>query len=359
MNTIHTRRYFAYFILISFGISVLIHFNSLLGMLGLEGNQAAGNPHRYDPLNVLPELTITTLVAFCAFILNYYIIKPFHGFKKTSYIRILLAVLLTMFTVFLLTELFFGINRIISGRPFLFKSSNLLYTFRDLFIGMVVLIGVFVTKALYDRQLALVDNERLIRENLNSQYESLKNQVSPHFLFNSLTALKTLITENPVNARLYLDHLSKVLRNTLQSNQQQSICLIQELEVALSYIFLVKMRYEKNLDVDFNVMERFNNHRLPPLAIQTLLENAIKHNEISKRYPLHIRISTTESGSLVVVNAVNEKLTPEPGTGIGLVNLSRQYLLLSGKDISISNKNNEFRVELPLLKPVQDDSSDR
>jgi LytS/YehU family sensor histidine kinase len=322
-----------------------------MGMLGLEATQGAENPHRYKPLNVFPELIITTLVAFCAFILNYYLIKPFHGFKKTNYTRILLAVVLTMATVFLLTELLFSVNRIISGRPFFYKSSNLLYTFRDLFIGIVVLTGVFVTKALYDRQLALLDNERLIRENLESQYESLKNQVSPHFLFNSLTALKTLITENPDNARLYLDHLSRVLRNTLQSNQQQSICLTEELEVAQAYIFLVKMRYEKNLDVDFDVKGKFNNFRLPPLAIQTLLENAIKHNEISKRNPLHIRISTSEPGSLVVANSIHAKRTSEPGTGIGLVNLSRQYQLLIGKDISISKKNNEFRVELPLLNP--------
>jgi sensor histidine kinase YesM len=338
---------------------LLIHFDSVLGMLGLEGNPIAVNPHRYNPLNVIPELIITTLVAFCAFILNYYIIKPFHGFRKTRYVRIIMAVVFTMLTVFLLTELFFSVNRIISGRPFFLKSSNLLYTFRDLFVGIVVLTGTFVIKAFYDRQLALIDNERLMRENLESQYESLKNQMSPHFLFNSLTALKTLITENPDNARLYLDHLSQVLRSTLQSNRRQSVCLTDELEVARSYIFLIKMRYEENLVVNFNVMEKFNNYRIPPLALQTLLENAIKHNEISKRNPLHIRISTFEPGSLVVTNSLLEKLTTEPGTGIGLVNLSRQYQLISGEDISISKKNSEFRVELPLLNPEPDDSSNR
>lgn len=359
MNTIGTRRYFAYFILISFCISVLIHFESVLGMLDIEGNMIAGNPHRYNPLNVLSELIITTLVAFCAFIVNYYIIKPFHGFKKTSRVRIILAVVLTMFTIFLLTELLFSVNRILSGRPFVIKSANLLYTFRDLFVGIVVLTGTFVIKAFYDRQLALVDNERLIRENLESRYESLKNQMSPHFLFNSLTALKTLITENPDNAKLYLDHLSQVLRSTLQSNRQHSICLSDELELARSYIFLVKMRYDRNLDVDFNISEKFNSYRIPPLAVQTLLENAIKHNEISKRNPLRIGIATAEPGSLVVTNSLHEKRTSEPGTGIGLVNLSRQYQLLNGEEIYISKNNSEFRVELPLLNPGPDESSNR
>ena len=359
MNSVSTRRYFAYFILISLSISVLIHFNSVLGMLGLEGNSIQGNPHSYNPLNVFSELIITTLVAFCAFILNYYIIKPFHGFKKTSHLRIILAVLLTMLTVFILTEVLFSVNRMISGRPFFVKSSNLLYTFRDLFLGIVVLTGTFAIKAFYDRQLALVDNERLLRENLESQYQSLKNQVSPHFLFNSLTALKTLITENPENARLYLDHLSQVLRSSLQSNQQQSICLTDELEVARSYIFLVKMRFERNIAIEFEIMDKFNNFRIPPLSIQTLLENAIKHNEISNRNPLQIRVFTTEPGSLVVTNSLHEKLTPEPGTGIGLVNLSRQYQLLNGEEISISKKNGEFRVELPLINPGPDESSNR
>jgi len=359
MNTTTRRRYFGYFILISFSISVLIHFDSVLGMMNIEGNSNVGNSHRYSPLNVFPELIITTLVAFCAFLLNYYIIKPFHGFKKTSRKQILLAVVLTMLTVFFLTEVLFALNRTISGRPIYIKSANLLYTFRDLFVGIVVLIGVFVIKAFYDRQLALIDNERLIRENLESQYESLKNQVSPHFLFNSLTALKTLIREDPENARLYLDHLSQVLRNTLQSNQKHSITLSDEIEVSRSYLFLVNMRYEKNLVVDFNIMEKYKHHRLPPLAILTLLENAIKHNEISKRNPLFIRISTPEPDSLMITNSLHEKLTTEPGTGIGLVNLSRQYQLLSGKDIKISKSIDEFRVEIPLLNPDPDDSSNR
>lgn len=318
-----------------------------------------GNAYRYSPRNVFSELIITTLVAFCAFMVNYYLVKPFEGFGKTSPKRIILAVVLTMLTVFVLTELLFTLNRMLSGRPVDWIDFNLLYTFRDLFIAWIVLMGIFVIKAFNDRQVALLDNERLIRENLESQYESLKNQLSPHFLFNSLTALKTLIREDPENARLYLDHLSHVLRNTLQSKEKQSISLHDELKVARSYLFLVSMRYGKNLEVFFDVKESYASYRLPPLAVQTLLENAIKHNEISKKNPLHIRISSSDPGKLIISNSLQEKLYTEPGTGSGLANLSRLYQLLSGKDIDISKDNNEFRVELPLLNPLTNESSYR
>jgi LytS/YehU family sensor histidine kinase len=117
------------------------------------------------------------------------------------------------------------------------------------------------------------------------------------------------------------------------------------------------MRYDKNLTVNFMVDTAFNNHRLPPLTLQTLIENAVKHNEISKRNSLTINISINRIGNLVVSNTIREKLSSEPGTGIGLTNLSKQYKLLSGKEIMISRSNNEFAVELPLLNPKPDEST--
>jgi len=359
MKTKRNRYYFTIFILISLSISVLVYFNDILNLFLVDGKNVSGDSYEHNLNDVLLDLLIKSLVAFCAFVLNFYIIKPFQGFKRTRYKQFIQALVLTMISVFLLSELLFTLEDILSGIPPNLDDFNLLYTFRDLFVGIVVLTGIFVIKVFNERQSAQIDNERLLRENLERQYESLKNQVSPHFLFNSLNGLKTLIREDPENAGLYLDHLSQVLRHTLQSNQHQSICLSDELEVARSYIFLVKMRFEKNLIADFDIMDKYNNHRLPPLAIQTLLENAVKHNEISKRNPLHIRISTSETDSIVVCNSLCEKITPEPGTGIGLSNLSRQYQLLSGEEIVISKNPNEFRVELPLLNPLSDDSRNR
>jgi len=111
------------------------------------------------------------------------------------------------------------------------------------------------------------------------------------------------------------------------------------------------MRFGNNLVVVVDTKEKYLDYSLPPLTIQTLVENAVKHNEVSKRKPLALTIKTTDSSTLVVMNSIQEKITNETGTGIGLTNLSRQFQLLIGKDISVSNENNEFRVEIPLINP--------
>jgi LytS/YehU family sensor histidine kinase len=111
------------------------------------------------------------------------------------------------------------------------------------------------------------------------------------------------------------------------------------------------MRFDTNLTVNILTDEKYMTYRLPPLTIQTLVENAVKHNEVSKRNPLTLTIKTTENRSMIVRNPIHEKITGEDGTGIGLTNLSKQFLLLLGKDIIISNENNEFSVEVPLINP--------
>lgn len=333
-------------------MSLLVHFNTIL-------EQFNNNPTHYSRVesttDVIAEFIITFLVALCTFLLNFFIIKPLDGLKKISLIRISLSVVLTLISVYLLSDIFFEFKRILSdgANP---KNFVLLFFFRDLFMAAVVLTCVLIIKVFYEKQAILLENEKLILENLQSQYQSLKNQVSPHFLFNSLTALTELIGEDPVSARQYVSHLSVVLRYTLQSNDNQTVSLADEIESVKSYLFLVKMRYDTNLKVDFRTDEKYNNYRLPPLTLQTLIENAVKHNEISKRNPLTINVYTIDTGNLIVSNTIREKLTSEPGTGIGLTNLSKQYKLLSGQDILISRLNQEFIVEVPLLKPKPDES---
>jgi len=109
--------------------------------------------------------------------------------------------------------------------------------------------------------------------------------------------------------------------------------------------------------INFKISDEYNNFRLPPLVIQTLIENAVKHNEISKRKPLTILLMTTGNNSLIVSNPIREKLSLEPGTGIGLNNLSKQYKFLCGEEIQISRSDGEFRVEVPLLKPNGNESN--
>lgn len=350
------RQYLITAAFISVGISILVHFDTIMDLFVktskyLPEKRAVGSPG-----NVLQEVLVTFIVAICLFILNYYVLKPVNSRKKVTVKSMLLAILITGIAVTVLSDLFFRIKHMLNATQHS-NQFNLIYTFRDLFMAIVVLSCVYIIRIFYDRQAVLLENEKLLRENLQSQYESLKNQVSPHFLFNSLTALKTLITDDPKNALLYLNDLSQVLRYTLQSNENQTVSLSDEMDAAKSYIFLIKMRFDTNLTIEFNISDQYKHYRLPPLAIQTLLENAVKHNEISKRNPLIITIATKDSNTLTVTNTIQEKLSLEPGTGIGLSNLSKQYLLLGSKDILISKANKEFCVELPLLKPTADERS--
>ena len=159
-----------------------------------------------------------------------------------------------------------------------------------------------------------------------------------------------LVEDSPLLAKQYISHLSQVLRYTLQSNRKQLVTLSEELEFTESYIFLLKMRYDTNLTIETKIDDQLKDFGLPPLTIQTLVENAVKHNEISKENPFLIKIQTTEKGSLEVSNKIQEKLTQEEGNGIGLTNLSKLFRLLGNYDIQIFMIDQEFKVEVPLIK---------
>jgi LytS/YehU family sensor histidine kinase len=160
-----------------------------------------------------------------------------------------------------------------------------------------------------------------------------------------------LIQDAPGKAQNYVNSLSKALRYTLQSNEKQLVSLQEEMDFMDSYLFLIRMRYDTNLMVNSFIDENLLMLKLPPLSIQTLVENAIKHNEISKRKPLAIEIGTTAQESLYVKNNIQKKFTEDGGTGIGLTNLSKQLLLLIGKDITVTKNDEFFIVEIPLINP--------
>jgi LytS/YehU family sensor histidine kinase len=225
------------------------------------------------------------------------------------------------------------------------------FDYTNFFVSGLVISCVLIIRLIFLKQTITLENETLKREALQSQFESLKNQLSPHFLFNSLTALKILIKEAPDTAQNYVNSLSRALRYTLKSNEKQLVTLKDEMEFMESYLFLIRMRFGDNLSINTGINEDLLSLNIPPLTIQTLVENAIKHNEISKRNPLSIDILTTDNESLKIINDIHEKITGEEGTGIGLVNLSKQYQLLVNKEIIIRKEDNKFSVEVPLIRP--------
>ena len=347
MKQQNLRKYLIIALLISFAISILIHFPAYFDRIAYDEENHITGQGIFD---FIFELTITTLVAFLLFLMNYYILKPFKKQQDTKYFDILLASIFTFVLVFLLNHSFFAIKRFLvpdDGQNH-FRTH---YTFQNMVVGTAVLICVIIIRLIFQKQRIELENERLKTESLQSQFDSLKNQVSPHFLFNSLNALQTLIRENSETAQKYVRHLSLVLRYTLQSNENKTVTLSEELNFLDSYIFLIQLRFGSNFRIEMSIKDEFANFRIPPLSLQTLVENAVKHNEISRKKPLTIKVETTLEQTLTVSNPIQEKINPEPGTEIGLSNLAKQYQLLADTTIAIQKLNNEFTVIIPLLKP--------
>lgn len=350
MKNKSTKNYFLTVILLAIAIGIMIHFQMLTDLLFGDGERQHGGRFIISFSHLGWEWLITVFVAFLMFTLNFYILRPQEKHYILKIFTIPAALILTVISVFVLNSIFFSLLNMVNPEPRA-RGFHDEFIYRNFFVSGLVIGCVLIIRLLNLKQSVQIENETLKSEALKSQFETLKNQLSPHFLFNSLTALKTLINESPSIAQDYINNLSKALRYTLQSNEKQLVSLKEEMEFTESYLFLIKMRFGNNLTVNVETNEEYLSYNLPPLTIQTLVENAVKHNEVSKRKPLILTIKTTDNASILVMNSIQEKITNEEGTGIGLTNLSMQFKLLIGKDISVSNEYNEFRVEIPLIKP--------
>jgi len=350
-----TRKYFGIALLLSLLICITIHFPLLLGALfGDEAGKGGHGGHLrelFDHGLATLDFLNSFLVTFLVFTLNFYLLKPFSRYYKMSFRIISTAILLTFLSVLFLSLIYNAIKPFVGPEINMNRHHDELLV-QNFFCSALVLAAIFIIRLIFQKQTYELENEQLRTESLQSQFESLKNQMSPHFLFNTLTALNSLIRESPDVAEQYVNHLAQVLRYTLQGSEKKTVSLREEMDFTDSYLFLIKMRYGANLTIKTDIQEPLMRMELPPLTIQTLLENAVKHNEISNRKPLTIVIRTSENAELVVSNQVQHKLTPEQGTGIGLTNLSKQFQLLGERDIQIIQEDNEFRVIIPLIKPV-------
>ena len=346
------KQYFGISLLLSLAIAVTIHFPIILEYFFRD--EGGRDRHRFlmSFTHLGGHLIITYIVALLMFTLNFFILKPVETRGKLKVLRVFLAIVLTVVSVYILNDLLFSLLDMIDteSRPE-GRGRRDEFDYANFFVSGLVIGCILMIRLIFQKQTISLENETLKREALQSQFESLKNQLSPHFLFNSLTALKILIKEAPDTAQNYVNSLSRALRYTLKSNEKQLVTLKEEMEFMESYLFLIRMRFGDNLSISTNINEDLLVFKLPPLTIQTLVENAIKHNEISKRNPLRIDMLTTENESLIILNDIHEKITGEEGTGIGLTNLSKQYELLIDKEIAIKNANNKFSVEVPLIRP--------
>ncbi len=193
------------------------------------------------------------------------------------------------------------------------------------------------------------EKEMLKRESLNAQLNALRTQVNPHFLFNNLNTLSSIIPENPKQAVEFVQQLSKVYRHILEVENEKSIPLRDELEVLQAYAFLLQTRFGDNLDISIDVPEEKMSKRIVPLSLQLLMENAIKHNIVSSDKPLKVYVFA-DNGNLVVRNNLQKKNQVNESTGIGLENIRNRCKLMGDGEVKVTESGTSFTVSIPLIE---------
>jgi len=218
---------------------------------------------------------------------------------------------------------------------------------RNLIIVLVSFFAVrFYLKATEYQQLK-EDFADLKTQHLNSQLSALMNQINPHFFFNTLNTLSGLIQENPEKSEVFIDKLSQVFRYILNMQENSQVQLSDEIRFARDYAFLLNVRFEDKLKINFGDVDKIN-VQVPSLCSQLLIENVIKHNRMNQQFPVTINF-TSDNGYLKVCNNLYPQMV-ENSTGLGLKNLNRRSELLSGKPILVEKTEHLFCVQIPLIK---------
>ena len=342
------NRYTLFILIVSISVATLIHFPELVSLFDVFESQTLFPGMR--PADVASEVFFTFISLVILFEVNILLFHFNQPAVKITWQKMILSLILTWILSSLLGKCFVFLHHTFDIPAIDAMVHHYLLPLRDFIITCTVSGSCYISYLIRRQQEVVIENQQLQAENILNQYEALKNQLNPHMLFNSLNTLRSLVREDKDKAQEYIQELSRVLRYTLQGNDSKSVCVKDEIEFVSAYIFLLKMRFEDNLSFDICIDNKYANYYLPPMAVQMLIENAVKHNEISDRHPLNIRIYT-EGEELIVTNPVQPKLTVTTGTGIGLANLAKRYYLLYKREIQIS-ENEQFTIRIPLIPSV-------
>lgn len=292
--------------------------------------------------NLLISLFFTFLIAF----VDYFVVLRIH---RNRYLSSHLALRLIVEFLFIVAVAAFFVA--MGNAPFMESRTLLEYCtsfdyFRDIIAG--ILFNLFAV-ALIELFVIFVQNRKLNSENMRIQYLQLKGQMNPHFLFNSLNVLVSLIYKNQDTAAAYTRKLSDVYRYVLSNDVLELVTLENENTFIDNYVEVLQIRFGDGLVVNKNIRNEDLSRQLPPMSIQVLIENAVKHNVVSHASPLLIDIFS-DGIYLTVSNNINPRIKSElGGMGIGLSNLKKRYLLLSDRKIEVINDEKQFIIRLPLL----------
>lgn len=280
----------------------------------------------------------------------YPIIILLYTFRLDKYLLIFLTILIL--AAFNFVYYYFSAN---IPEDFLrsLSLSSASHTFKTLyifFIGLLCLYLQYSLKRLIIKQVeARTQLLELQKENLQTQFQMLKQQVNPHFLFNSLNVLTSLISIDPDLAEKFTEQLSKVYRYVLENKDKDLVTVKTEMEFFAAYVFLLNIRFMGKVNVDIEFDTKLEDKFLLPLSLQLLIENAIKHNTFSKKNPLNIRLFIDENNYLNVLNNLQSRETHFASTGIGLKNIINRYALISDSVPVFEHTNESFIAKIPLL----------
>ena len=299
----------------------------------------------------IKQILFNFLLAFVLYIINFYICaKTKISTQKRIIYSISISIIAT--TIFCLASIYTDIYlRSLHGHhpigPRMIELVRSSIT-RDSIVGIISTFSALLMFYIRKQEVIRIENEMLIAENLRSQYNALTSKLDPHFLFNSLNTLKALIKSNSEKAQEYTQQLSDIFRYTI--NHKDIILLKEEIDFCQAYSNMMQIRYENSLNIIYNVNPEYLNLQILPFSIQTLIENAIKHNTISLRNPLTIEIICDNTEYIIVKNQKNPKKEIEQTNGLGLKNLNDRYKYKTQQEIEIANSADIFSVKIPIIK---------
>lgn len=298
------------------------------------------------PIGDLALIGIITFLILLIWEGNRIIFEWVKAKTEKQYRPLVLLFVFSVVWITLISLLSLGIQQLLIGEvSWLSLKLTLGFTFRvNLFLNCVNAITYYQEQLTH----AELQAERLKKNQLAAEFNALKRQINPHFLFNSLNVLDSLVHENPKKASEFIERLSTVYRYLTSNEESELVTLKTELDFIEDYLFLVRTRYDKNLLINIDVSQDARCKYLPPAALQIVVENAIKHNEISTANPLHISISG-ESDQLVVSNPIQAKLNDNDSLGVGLDNIRTRYEFIQ-QQIEVSQTAKDFTVTLPLIE---------
>lgn len=335
-------------------VAVVGFFPPVLGAIQVLGGIEPAHREAYSLSSILlgwvySYIVTASLFYGCAFIVHLLNASlPWKGnIKKRIFLEVLL--ILSYTSLAQITILY-----LLEDTPLIYIQGKL--EFRDylenvIFSNTITIIVVTLTEGVYffrNWRETLVASERLKKEHAESQLANLRSQLDPHFMFNSLNVLIGLIRQDPKKAEEFVEDFARVYRHMLEVTNRMVVPLREEIDFSRQYLRLQKTRFEEGLKVQWHLQDNRKDYYLPPLSLQEVLSNAIKHNSIDRDEPLHIDIHI-KAESLIVRNSLRPRQGKPESTGLGLENIRERYHLLKGKEPSFKTSQSYYEAELPLL----------